>query len=124
MEETVKEPKKHVSLLGVVISHFILGLGVAAIGRGMNNKKELYGGLLLMALIIVSAYGIGFVSPCPSSCDYYPAELVYYVTDCEGCIWVDLGGIVSFFLSLGSWIYIIARLVMIHRSEDGQVRLL
>ena len=48
--------KKSVSLVGVIAAHYILALGIAAIGRQAGNKIELYAGVAFAIVYLAMAF--------------------------------------------------------------------
>jgi len=94
------EIKKHsVSLFGIFIANYLLGLGIAAIGRQTDNEKEFYGGLLFALVFIILVY--------------HQLALGYEIGVVREALVVPF--------SLLSWAYIVVRLVMLRGKVQYKI---
>ena len=91
-----KKPEVKILILPTVLLHLLLGAGIVFIGQRLNNKKEIYAGILFI-LSYMGAQIYAFTLPC------------YNLLGLQVGAGCDLQSILGL-LSIGSWIYVIARI--------------
>jgi hypothetical protein len=103
-EKTARAPKSQekqepIGVISLIIAHFLIGAGIAVIGRRTQNKREYYGGLIFIVFII----------------GFYILEYLtnYIISDMIGCF----RGLIV----LCSWAYIIIRLFLL-RNEGYEIK--
>ena len=94
-----KEKQEPIGVISLILAHFLLGAGIAVIGQRTKNKPEFYAGLAFIVFVI-GFYILEFIT-------------AYSISDLIGCI----RGLVV----LGSWAYIIIRLVLL-RNEGYEIK--
>ncbi|MCX8194513.1 MAG: hypothetical protein N3G22_00170, partial [Candidatus Micrarchaeota archaeon] len=52
------QKKEYLPVLLILLVHYLISAGIVAIGQRMKNKKEFYGGILLILIIL----GLGIYS--------------------------------------------------------------
>ena len=92
------EKKVTIELVHIIFYQLLIGSGIAYIGQRMKNKLEMWGGICLPACIIVL-----FLLPV-SSQDMYELKP-----------WLLAP------LIIGSWLYVIIRLVRLHMKKEAEI---
>lgn len=98
-----------IGLITTILIHYFIGAGIAIIGRGTGNKMELYGGILLVVVLIGTALiGMGSMESAMAEPGSEP---------------MNAGWMAYSILSILSWLYIVIRLIMIHRSKECRIKI-
>jgi hypothetical protein len=116
-----KSHNEPILILPLLFVHWTIGGGIAFIGNRMKNQSEFYAGLVFM-FVIIGLLIAGFVYPCDGACDSGLGGQAY--ANCGSCNVHPIFTGLFMLLSLLSWVYIIARLYLIHSKKENTFKLI
>lgn len=107
--------KRRIKVIPIFLMHFFFGLGIAALGTFAKNVIEQIGGAVFMVVLMLMM----FVVPSMFQCTQ-----VMGVSVGGGCVARTLLSLVTLLFVVGSYAYIIARIVMLRKKGDVEVRII
>ena len=97
----LKGEKEPISLVVLVVAHFLIGAGIMYIGEKTKNRREFLGGIAFILIAIIAYLA--------------PATVL------------DLGVVAFgafFMLSALSWLYLLVRLHLINQKKEVELKLI
>jgi hypothetical protein len=112
-EETKVMQKRRIKIIPIFLMHLVLGLGITALGTFAKNKWEQIGGVIFFLLYIFLFVGSRLMFQCYSIGGVYGTG--------SGCLMQSLANILLLILGLGSYIYLIAKIIMLKKEPDAEL---
>lgn len=100
------EAKEPIGIIGVLVVHYLAGLGITVIGQRTKNITEFWGGVVFFILMV--SFLIMEVSGFESTDAFLDSDI----------------GTLYLLSSLISWIYVIARLIYIYVKKTTRFNIL
>lgn len=112
MAEPAPAQKKRIKVIPILLMQVVLGLGILALGTFAKNRREQVAGALLWVALLLAM----FVLP-----GFFPCQVIGDTVSGSGCVALGLLNIFTMIAGLGSYAYIIGRVLMLRKDPNAQI---